>query len=120
MRRFGELEAVVMDRLWTIGGAGTVREVFDQLRPGREIAYTTVLSTMKNLERKGHLTRERRGKAHRYQTVTSPSEYSADLMRQALSGGADSDTVLTQFVGELTDEEFAWLQKVVAHHPRQR
>ncbi|MGH3980004.1 MAG: BlaI/MecI/CopY family transcriptional regulator [Pseudonocardiaceae bacterium] len=42
-----------MARLWAAGGTGTVREVFEQLRAEREIVYTTVLSTMDNLFRKG-------------------------------------------------------------------
>ena len=55
-----------MARLWAMDGQGTVREVLERLREDREIAYTTVLSTMENLHRKGHLTREREGKAYRY------------------------------------------------------
>lgn len=40
-RGFGELEAVVMDRVWGHGpDTTTVREVFDELAADREIAYT--------------------------------------------------------------------------------
>ena len=114
MRRFGELEAVVMERLWASGGNATVREVFDQLRANREIAYTTVMSTMDNLHRKGHLTRVREGKAYRYQTVASHAEYTAKLMREALSSGADSDAVLTHFVGEMNEAELIQLRELLA------
>jgi predicted transcriptional regulator len=65
-RGFGDLEAVVMDRLWERDGATTVREVFEDLLRDREIAYTTVMSTMDNLHRKGWLSRERDRKAYRY------------------------------------------------------
>jgi predicted transcriptional regulator len=58
-RGFGDLEAVVMERLWGSDGATTVREVLEQLQLEREIAYTTVQSTMDNLHRKGWLTRRR-------------------------------------------------------------
>ena len=51
VRGFGELEAVVMDRVWEHGGPVTVRELFDELRRERAIAYTTVMSTMDNLHR---------------------------------------------------------------------
>ncbi|MCI0486675.1 MAG: BlaI/MecI/CopY family transcriptional regulator, partial [Blastocatellia bacterium] len=64
VRVFGDLETLVMDRLWAAGGSGTVREVLEMLQQDRAIAYTTVLSTMDNLHRKGHLTREREGKAY--------------------------------------------------------
>ena len=53
-RGFGELEAVIMDRIWNRQGASTtVREVFDELAAERVIAYTTVMSTMDNLHSKG-------------------------------------------------------------------
>ena len=45
-RGFGDLEAVVMDGLWDRDGATTVRAVFEDLLRDREIAYTTVMSTM--------------------------------------------------------------------------
>jgi predicted transcriptional regulator len=113
MRRFGELEAVVMDRLWAMGGSGTVREVLEPLQRGRAIAYTTVLSTMDNLYRKGHLTRVREGKAHRFHTVVSHAEHTAALMRQALDTDTDSEAVLTHFVGEMTADELTRLQQVL-------
>ena len=113
MRGFGELEAVVMDRLWAKGGSGTVREVLEELQRDRVIAYTTVLSTMDNLYRKGHLTRVREGKAHRFHTVVSHAEHTAALMRQALDTDTDSEAVLTHFVGEMTDDELTRLQQVL-------
>src|SRR6202041_2027624 len=59
---FGELEAVLMQRIWDHGGTLTVRDLFEELREERNIAYTTVMSTMDNLYRKGWLARERDGK----------------------------------------------------------
>lgn len=114
MRGFGELEAVVMDRLWAMGGSGTVRDVLEQLQQDRVIAYTTVLSTMDNLYRKGHLTRERNGKAHRYRTVVGHAEHTAVLMRQAMSTDTDSEAVLTHFVGEMDQADLDRLQQVLA------
>lgn len=114
MRVFGELETVVMARLWALGGHGTVREVLEQIQREREIAYTTVLSTMENLHRKGHLTREREGKAYRYRTALSHAEHTAALMREALHSGArDTETVLTHFVGDMDEDELARLREVI-------
>lgn len=114
MRVFGDLEAVIMDRLWAAGGSGTVRDVLEPLQADREIAYTTVLSTMDNLYRKGHLTREREGKAHRYRTALTHAEHTAGLMHHALSAGPDSEAVLTHFVGEMSANELTRLQQVLA------
>jgi predicted transcriptional regulator len=110
VRGFGELEAVVMDRLWSRTGTTTVRAVFEDLRAQREIAYTTVMSTMDNLHRKGWLSRQRQGKAFFYWPVHTREEYSARLMRDALDGGGDPGLVLTHFLEQISDEESATLR----------
>ena len=101
MRGFGELEAAVMHRMWDHDGAVTVRDLFDELREARPIAYTTVMSTMDNLHRKGWLARERDGKAYRYTPVASREEYSARLMREALADAGDTEAVLSHFVASM-------------------
>ena len=113
MRRLGELEAVIMDRLWTIDGGATVRDVFERLQQERHIAYTTVMSTMDNLYQKGFLDRDRDGRAYRYRTLTSRAAYRAELMQHALGAEAEREAVLTHFVGRLSEEERQRLQMVL-------
>lgn len=110
MRGFGELEAVIMDRVWNRAAATTVRDVFEELRAEREIAYTTVMSTMDNLHRKGSLSRERQGKAFSYWPTLTREEYGARLMRDALDAGGKPDLVLSHFLQQMTEEESATLQ----------
>ena len=112
VRGFGELEAVIMDRVWDRdpGTSTTVREVFDQLTAERDIAYTTVMSTMDNLHSKGWLARERDGKAYRYWATLSREQHSARLMREALDGGGRSDLVLSHFVEQIGPDESARLR----------
>ncbi len=105
VRGFGELEAVVMDRIWNRDGTTTVREIFDELAAEREIAYTTVMSTMDNLHTKGWLARERDGKAYRYWPSLTREQHSAQLMREALDGGGSSELVLTHFLEQISPEE---------------
>lgn len=110
-RGFGELEAVIMDRIWDGGEqTTTVRDVFDELVGEREIAYTTVMSTMDNLHTKGWLAREKDGKAYRYWPTLSREEHSARLMRDALDAGGRSDLVLNHFVEQIGPEESARLR----------
>jgi predicted transcriptional regulator len=109
-RGFGDLEAVIMDRVWARSGPVTVRELFDELQRERPIAYTTVMSTMDNLHRKAWLTREREGKAYHYTAVASREEYSAGLMREALAGAGDTEAVLTHFVAQMDGTESAALR----------
>ena len=59
----GERELDVMTVLWA-RASGTVAEVQEAL--GTPLAYTTVLTILRNLEAKGFLRREEEGRAHRY------------------------------------------------------
>jgi predicted transcriptional regulator len=113
VRGFGELEAVVMDRIWNRDGTTTVREIFDELAAEREIAYTTVMSTMDNLHTKGWLARERDGKAYRYWPALTREQHSAQLMREALDGGGRSDLVLSHFLEQISPEESARLRQAL-------
>jgi predicted transcriptional regulator len=113
MRGFGELEAVIMQRVWDHDRPVTVRELFDGLVLERAIAYTTVMTTMDNLHRKGWLAREKEGKAYRYTATASREEYSARLMREALDDGGDTQAVLTHFVAQMDGEESEVLRAVV-------
>jgi predicted transcriptional regulator len=112
-RGFGDLETVVMDRLWAADGATTVRDVLEQLQRDREIAYTTVQSTMDNLHRKGWLTRQRDGKAYLYTPRMTREQYSAQMMRDALDSGGRSDLVLAHFLETISAEESTELRKVL-------
>src|SRR5215217_3490194 len=59
----GDRELDVMGVLWD-AGSGTVTEVRDRLPA--ELAYTTVLTILRNLEEKGLVAHEVEGRAHRY------------------------------------------------------
>jgi predicted transcriptional regulator len=109
-RGFGDLEATVMERVWGREDGVTVREVFEELSDARQIAYTTVLSTLDNLHRKGWVRREREGKAFRYWPTMTREERSANLMRAAFEAGGDTEAVLAFFVDQMSESESAQLQ----------
>src|ERR1700760_595561 len=102
-----------MHMVWDHDGPVTVRELFDELRQERAIAYTTVMSTMDNLHRKGWLDRAQEGKAYHYTATASREEYSARLMREALAGGGDAELVLSHFVAEIGSGESEALRSVL-------
>lgn len=116
MRGFGDLEAAVMDRLWSWEQPATVRELLADLHKDRDLAYTTVMTVMDNLHRKGWLTRDLDGRAYRYSPVSTRQEYSAELMRQALDGSGDNATTLLRFVDEMTDAEADAVRKALRKH----
>lgn len=70
----GPLETDVMETTWRLGEA-TVRDVHAELSGRREIAYTTVMTTMSRLAGKGLLERDTTGLAHRYRPTLSREEY---------------------------------------------
>jgi predicted transcriptional regulator len=113
VRALGDLEAAVMDRVWSGGRPVLVREVVEGLQPERPLAYTTVMTVMDNLHRKGWLTRERDGRAWRYAASGSRSSYTAELMEDALSTSDDRSTALAHFVAQMSPADAAALRKAL-------
>jgi BlaI family transcriptional regulator, penicillinase repressor len=103
---FTERELDVMNVLWETGGA-TVAEVRERLAD--ELAYTTVLTVLRTLEEKGHVTHEEEGKAYRYFAVVERqvAERSAlrRIVRKLFRGSPE--LLLTQLVTErgVSDDE---------------
>lgn len=70
----GVLELSVMEEVWRAGNA-TAREVCDRLTGAKERAYTTIMTTMERLHKKGVLVRAKEGNAWRYEPKLSRSEH---------------------------------------------
>ena len=113
MRQLGDLEAVVMDRLWSWARPVVVREVLEDLQRDRRIAYTTVMTVLDNLHRKGHVEREKDGRAYRYRAAQTREQHTAQLMDQLLSSTPDRGAVLLYFVGTMPAEEIARLREAL-------
>ncbi|MGI8627209.1 MAG: BlaI/MecI/CopY family transcriptional regulator [Geodermatophilaceae bacterium] len=113
VRRLGELEAAIMDRLWRWRRSATVREVLDDLRKTRAIAYTTVMTVMDTLHRKELLRREIDGRAYRYEAVLSREEHSAQLMQAVLADSTDRTATLVSFFEQMSPIEANNLRKAL-------
>lgn len=122
MRGLGPLEATIMQRMWSSGEPQAVRAVFDSLTESRDIAYTTVMTVMDNLYRKGFLRREKRGRAYLYSAAASQEEHTASLLGEVLAEGGDRAGVLLRFVEQLDETEMEALRQAVtdASAPAQR
>ena len=90
----------------------TARDVQDALA-ARDLATTTVLTVLGRLERKGLVTREREGRAHRYRSVASREDHVAELMRDALDAAPDRGAVLARFLGSIPADERAALRDLL-------
>ncbi len=113
MPTLGELERAVMEILWAADRPLTARDVQDALGT-RDLATTTVLTVLGRLERKGLVTRERDGRAHRYRSVASREDHVAELMRDALDAAPDRGAVLARFFGSMPAHERAALRDLLS------
>jgi BlaI family transcriptional regulator, penicillinase repressor len=96
---FTERELDVMDVLWE-RGASTVAQVQESLSD--ELAYTTVLTILRTLEEKGHVTHEEEGRAYRYYPLVERTEAGASAVRRLLRKlfRGSPELLLTQLVTE--------------------
>jgi predicted transcriptional regulator len=90
MRIFGSLEVETMPIMWRLHTA-TVKQVHRELIDWRDLAYTTIATTMERLTEKGVLTRERRGLAYIYTLALSREQYAVQAVRQIIDEVLDGD-----------------------------
>ncbi|GAA2231672.1 MULTISPECIES: BlaI/MecI/CopY family transcriptional regulator [Kitasatospora] len=105
VRQLGELENDIMTRVWQWNRPVTVREVLQDLQSERDIAYTTVMTVLDKLYRKGWLRREQVGRAYRYEPVSSREAYTAALMNDAWATSDNPAAALVHFFGLMSPEQ---------------
>ena len=106
--------------LWR-GSATTVREVARKL--GGKLAYTTVMTTLDRLHKKGLLARNKEGNAFRYHAAFSRDEFHRRLVEETVSGllAKSADPVLAGFVdaaADLDEANLARLERLIAARRR--
>ena len=102
---FGNLEREVMDVVWR-DGEGTVKEVQSALT--RSVAYTTVMTTLDRLFKKGFVTRTRCGRAFVYRAVRTREQTEAALVRGIMSGlfsGPSAMPILSNLVDAVGSQD---------------
>ena len=116
---FGRLESEVMNVLWR-GDALPVREVQAQLT--RNVAYTTVMTTLDRLFKKGFVTRRREGRAYLYTPACARHELQSTvttgLLSDLLAGGGSAAATpmlsnLVDVVAEQDDRLLDELERLV-------
>ncbi|WP_439659472.1 BlaI/MecI/CopY family transcriptional regulator [Lentzea sp. HUAS TT2] len=113
MQGLGELESTVMDVLWRGDGDRTVRDVLEELSQERELAYTTVMTVLDNLHRKGWVERTKVSRAFHYRAVMSRAQAEARALRAVLDAADDPEGVLLHFAQSATEEEITLLRRVL-------
>lgn len=114
-KTFTDTEMEIMRVIWEMGEA-TAREVQERL-PG-ERHYNSVLTIIRVLERKGHLTHRSQGKAHVYSARQQPdksrSRVLGHLIKQVFDGSAVSLVLHLIEGGDLTEDDLREVRSKIA------
>lgn len=79
-----EAELRIMQVLWQ-KGEGTVQQILDGLPPEPALAYNTVLTTIRILEKKGYVGHDKDGRAHVFRPRVERDEASRSEIRHLVS-----------------------------------
>ena len=116
--RLHELEAEVMDQIWTRGEM-SVREIMEALNDdgGKRRAYTTYMTIMARLAGKGLLERRREGKTDFFAPVYGRGRYADLCARAAIDSAVEQfgDVALTHIarqMAQLSPEQRRSLQRL--------
>jgi predicted transcriptional regulator len=111
-------ELAIMKVVWRLGAA-TVRDVYEDLRASRRVAYTTVMTMMNILEGKGYLKKERikDERAYRYKPARPEQATLTSMVAEFVDRVFDgaSRPLLLHLVrsGRLTEKERAELLRLI-------
>jgi predicted transcriptional regulator len=85
-----DLQIAIMRVLWEKGQA-TVAEICEALRPGRNLALTTVATLMSRLEKRGVVAHETRARQFVYRSLVSESDVRRSMLREITEQLFDGD-----------------------------
>ena len=121
--RLHDLEATVMDVVWSKRLAQfAVSDVLAVLEKQREIAYTTVMTTLVRLHDKGLLAREREGKRYLYSAKLSREAFLESTAREVLQravGGRGAMAMLCEKVSQASASELDALEALIKTRRRE-
>ncbi|WP_285241209.1 BlaI/MecI/CopY family transcriptional regulator [Arthrobacter sp. G.S.26] len=110
VRARGELETEVMRLLWAESQPVSANELAQKF-PAPQPAYTTLMTALSRLERKGRVVRS--GDSPRkikFSASRSDEEHASETMMTALGGAGDRRAALLAFAGNLNDEDLDLLR----------
>lgn len=110
-RAMGALEAEVLGFLWDQHRAVTPGEVAEAIGGG--LAYTTIMTILARLWKKGLAERERAGRAYAYTAVLSEADLAAKKMHDTLGRTTDQAAVLSRFVSGLSRQDIRKLRRLL-------
>jgi predicted transcriptional regulator len=116
----GPLERAIMDHLWAEADAEvTVRDVLDS-PVGRRNAYTTIMTVLNRLWRKGFLSRRKVGRAYVYRVRRTRDQHVGDLVARVLAGAGDRRTAFLGFARSVDQRDLDQLRAAIRQVERER
>ncbi|XKF14192.1 BlaI/MecI/CopY family transcriptional regulator [Knoellia locipacati] len=113
-----------MEQLWDLAAqrpeGASVRDVLETLPAERGLAYTTVMTVLDRLSKKGLVTRERDGRAWRYTPAGTRESLTAETMRASLDDVTDRRAALLHFLDGATPEELDDLRAALSEVEQRR
>ena len=112
-----DLEADIMEIVWTQQWEEfAVSDVHHELERGRDIAYTTVMTTVGRLHEKGILGRSRDGRRYVYQPLMSRDEFSEAMARELMGSlsGLGHEQALSLLVDQVAESDGDELRRLEA------
>ena len=121
--RPSELELQVLSVLWD-RGPSSVREILEVVPDGKTRAYTTILSVVQVMEKKGLVDHERRGQAYVYHAVAERQEVLQPMLKQLVHnvfGGSPAHALQCLLDSTSVDDvELAQIRKVIRNASRKK
>jgi len=109
-------ELEMMNVIWLIGPC-SVLQVVEQLRPARELAYTSVSTIVRILEQKGYVTSFKEGRGHLYEAAVSKEDYQRSTVQRMVTSVFDNaPALLVQRLldtGSLTSDDLAEIRAML-------
>jgi BlaI family penicillinase repressor len=120
--KLGDVQLELMKIVWAKGKA-TVREVTDAISATRTMAYTTVLTMLRDLEAKGLLTHEVDGRTYVYKPAVQRNRIVSgivgDITRKLFDGSAAALLAHVLDAEAIEPDELERMKRMIAEKERE-
>ena len=112
-RKMGELEGQVLGVLWDADRWMTPGEVLGALPPGHPVVYSTVMTVLRRLWKKGVVERRKQGRAFAYHPLQSREQQAAARMVALLDAAQEPEAAMTHFLAGLDPSRRRQLRRLL-------
>jgi BlaI family penicillinase repressor len=106
----------IMNVVWRLGEA-TVRDVYEDVRTRRPIAYTTVMTTMKTMQDRGHLKKRMEDRAFVYSAAQPKNRMLRSIVKDFIDRlfNGSAEPLLVHLIEErrLSEKDLAKIRKMI-------